>query len=128
MVNRSTPSFIYANGFMLLTVAFIPFPTSLLGEFIGTAYAGPAVFLYNAVLVVQAMAWIVMLRTALANRLAKDEHSVATMRANTRNGYFALVFYALLAIAGLRWPVAIAIVTTMSWIVWLVLGIRLRHS
>lgn len=26
MVDKSTPSFIYANGFMLLSVVFIPFP------------------------------------------------------------------------------------------------------
>ena len=41
LVNKSSPSFIYANGFMLLTVVFIPFPTSLMGEYILTDHAAP---------------------------------------------------------------------------------------
>ena len=31
LVNKSSSAFIYANGFMLLTVVFIPFPSSLIG-------------------------------------------------------------------------------------------------
>src|SRR6476659_7455139 len=42
-------SFIYANGFLLLTVVFMPFPTSLMVEYISTDHAAPAVILYNAV-------------------------------------------------------------------------------
>ena len=42
LINKSAPSFIYANGFLLLTVVFIPFPTSLLGEHILTDHASPA--------------------------------------------------------------------------------------
>src|SRR4029078_4122481 len=55
MVSKSTASFIYANGFLLLTVVFIPFPTSLLGEFIFTDYAATAVVLYNAVIALQSI-------------------------------------------------------------------------
>src|SRR5258708_28579722 len=43
LVNRSSASFIYANGFLLLTVAFVPFPTGLLGAFLLTEHAAPAV-------------------------------------------------------------------------------------
>lgn len=57
LINNSSPSFIYANGFLLLTVVFIPFPTSLLGEYIVTDHAAPAVILYNSTLVVQALGW-----------------------------------------------------------------------
>src|SRR6187399_2448222 len=49
LINRSSASFIYANGFLLFTVVFIPFPTALLGQFIGTEHAAPTVMLYNAV-------------------------------------------------------------------------------
>jgi uncharacterized membrane protein len=48
-VNKSSVSFVYSNGFLLLTVVFVPFPTSLLGEHILSNHAGPAVFLYNLV-------------------------------------------------------------------------------
>jgi uncharacterized membrane protein len=127
LVHGSSASFVYANGFLLLTVVFIPFPTALLGAFIGTPHAAPAVVLYNAVLAVQAIAWILLSRAALAGHLIADGKSRATIRENGRNGYFALAFYSLLAIMALWFPLAIAIVTTASWIVWLVLSIRLKR-
>src|ERR1035437_1515773 len=36
LVDKSSSSFIYANGFLLLTIVFIPFPTALLGEYLFT--------------------------------------------------------------------------------------------
>src|SRR5260221_3135555 len=62
LVNRSSPFFIYANGFLLLTVVFIPFPAALLGEHLFTDYAAPAVVLYSAVNGLQAIARILLSR------------------------------------------------------------------
>lgn len=41
LIKKTSASFIYANGFLLLTVVFIPFPTSLMGEYISTDHAAP---------------------------------------------------------------------------------------
>jgi uncharacterized membrane protein len=128
LVHSSSASFIYANGLLLLTVVSIPFPTSLLGTFLLTDRAAPAVVLYNAVLVVQAIAWLCVSGTALKNGLANDESAVATFRMSNQNSYSALVLYALLALAALWFPVAVAIVTTLSWLFWLVRSIRLKHA
>ena len=128
LVNKSSASFIYANGFLLLTVVFIPFPTALLGEFLLTDHAAPAVVLYDAVLAAQAIAWILLVGTALTNQLTKDEQSTSTTRERRRNGYFALALYSLCAIAALWFPLAIAIVTTMSWIFWLTLSVRMKRT
>jgi len=128
LVKGSTASFIYANGFLLLTVAFIPFPTSLLGEYVGTDHASPAVVLYNAVLASNAVGWILISTSALKNGLAIDEKAEATTREHRRNGYFALLLYAFLAIVAIWLPTAVAVVTTITWIFWLILGVRLRHT
>jgi len=128
LVNRSTGSFIYANGFLLLTVVFIPFPTSLVGEFLLTDHAAPAVVLYNAVIAAQALGWILLSQTALSNQLTKNESSASPMRESRRNGYFALALYSLFSVAAFWFPVAIATLTTLSWIFWLVLGIRMKHA
>ena len=40
--NRVSSLFIYANGYLLLTVVFMPFPSSLVGEHIFTDHAAPA--------------------------------------------------------------------------------------
>ncbi|HEU5359405.1 MAG TPA: TMEM175 family protein [Gemmatimonadales bacterium] len=128
LVDRSSARFIYANGFLLLTVVAVPFTTGLLGDFLGTDHAGPAVVLYNAVLAVQAIGWILVDGAALKDRLATGEWAIAMLRNGRRNGYVAALFYALLAVAALRAPVASALVTTVSWIFWLILGIRMQRA
>ncbi len=128
LVNRSCPSFIYANGFLLLTVVFLPFPTSLLGEYISTDHAAPAVILYNAVVALNAIGWILICSTALKNRLAKSEKAILQIRMNGKFGYFAFALYTFCAIMAIWFPLAIAIVTTLTWIFWLIYGINIRHE
>jgi uncharacterized membrane protein len=128
LVSGTSTAFMYANGFLLLTVVFIPFPTALLGEFVLTDHAAPAVFLYNGVLAVQAISWILVTGTALSGGLAADDNAATTLRANRKNGYFAFVFYGALAAVALRFPLPVAIVTTISWIFWLILSIERRFT
>lgn len=129
LVHKSCAGFIYANGFLLMTVVFIPFPTSLLGEFVGTAEAAPAVVLYNAVIVVQSLGWILLTGSAIEGGLVRDDmKALTTMRESRRNGYVAFGFYGALAVAAWWFPNAVAAVTTLSWIFWLVLGIRMKHA
>ena len=124
MVDESSAGFIYANGFLLLTVVFIPFPTLLLGEFLWTEQAAPAVALYDAVLAVQAVAWIVLGRSALRSDLTRDASSAAALAHNTKHGYGAVALYALLAVTALWAPRSAALATAVSWTVWLILSLR----
>jgi uncharacterized membrane protein len=126
MVEKSTTSFIYANGLLLLTVVFIPFPTSLLGEYVLTDHAAPAVLLYNAAICAQSVAWILLSRSALNNGLVKSGRATAVMKENVRNGYISFVLYGLMAVAALWFPLAMATLTMLSWIFWLTLSIRRR--
>lgn len=122
----TTSSFIYANGFLLLTVVFMPFPTSLLGEYILTDHAAPAVILYESTMALQALGWILIIKTALKNDLGKSEKANLQIRRNGQFGYFAFVLYTLCAIIAIWFPFAIAVITTITWIFWLVWGIRIK--
>lgn len=128
LVNKSTGSFIYANGFLLLTVVFIPFPTALLGQYILTDHSAPAVILYDSTLAFQAIAWILMARVALKNHLNKDEKSALTMREGGKYGFFAFIIYSLCAILAIWFPHTIAFITTVIFIFWLMFGIQLKHE
>jgi uncharacterized membrane protein len=128
MIRRSSAPFIYANGFLLLTVVVIPFPTSLLGEFLWTDHSAPAVILYNAVLSVQAISWILFCDAVLKGRLTDDERSKSTIRENGKKGYYALILYAFLAVAAFWFPLAVAAITTLTWAFWLLLGIRMKDA
>jgi TMEM175 potassium channel family protein len=113
LVNKSSASFIFANGFLLLTVVFMPFPTALVGEYLLTDHAAPAVVIYNSVTAVQAVAWILLSRAALRSQLTKDEKSTVVMRDNRRHGYFAFVVYSVLAVMQeRRWNDLISWATT----------------
>jgi uncharacterized membrane protein len=121
-VNQSSGRFLYANGFLLLTVVIMPFPTALVGEYLLTDHAAPAVVVYDSVTAVQGFAWI--LATGAALKLAKDEKAASLIREGRRNGYLALVIYALLAFIAVWFPLAVAIVTAMLWAYWLAFSLR----
>ncbi len=124
LVNKSSSAFIYANGFMLLTVVFIPFPTSMLGEYILTNHASPAVILYDITLALQAASWIVFTTSSLQGHLPKNEQAVLFYKENRRFGFFAFTLYSLCAILAIWFPQVIAIITTITWVFWLIWSIR----
>src|SRR6187200_1701507 len=51
-MDKTSRPFLYANGFLLLTIVFFPFPTALLAEYIDTEYAMPAIAFYGMASVV----------------------------------------------------------------------------
>ena len=128
LLNGSSVSFIYANGFLLFTVVFIPFPTSLLGEHILTDHAAPAVILYDATLALQAIGWILFSASALKNNLGKSEKAIIQTRKSGKFAYFAFSLYSLCAILAIWFPFVIAIITTLTWIFWLIWGTRVKHE
>jgi len=128
LVRGSSAAFSYANGLLLLTVVFIPFPTSLLGSFLWTDHAAPAVVLYNAVLAVQAIAWVVLSGTALEGGLVAEGAATARLRQNRRHGYAAIGFYSLLAVLAVWFAFVVAVVTTVLMLVWLAISIRMHRD
>ena len=126
LVNKSSTPFVYANAFVLLTIVVMPFPASLLGEFILTNHAAPAVFLYNAVLAVHGLAWVCNTGAALNGKLTEDAEATAQMLISRKHAFFALLFYALLAILSLWFPITAAIFTTLTLIFWLFFGIMIK--
>ncbi len=127
LIHKSSAAFIYANGFLLLTVVVIPFPTALLGAFVGTDHAAPAVVLYDGVLAMQAIGWLLITHTALRDNLVHSEAAAGVVHARRRNAYMAFALYGLLAVAAVWIPLVVALVTTGTWILWLALSIRLRE-
>ncbi len=128
LINRSSAAFIFANGFLLLTVVFIPFPTALMGEYLLTDHSSPAVILYVSTMAIQAIGWILFTSAVIKNQLAKDEKSELTIRENRKYGYFAFIVYSICAIIAFWFPLAIAIITTCIWIFWLIVSISFKHE
>ena len=122
-LNRSSGAFIYANAFLLLTVVFIPFPTALLGNYLLTDHAAPAVVVYNAVIALQAVGWVLFCGVALRDNLVNDAAAALTLRTSYRNAWLSVALYGTLAAVAVWLPQPVAAVTTLTWLFWLVFGI-----
>lgn len=125
LVDKSSSSFTYANGMLLLSVVVIPFPTALLGEYVLTDHAAPAVTLYNAVLALQAVAWLLLSNTVLENGLTRNDAGEAHIRVSRRYGVSALALYSACAVAALWFPLTVAAITVLIWGFWLTVGVRM---
>jgi uncharacterized membrane protein len=130
LINKSTPPLNYANGLLLLTVVFVPFPTALLGDYILTDYATPSVVLYAAVFALQAFAWNLIGAVALnpANMLSKNERAAIALRRAINNSYYALFFYSACTILAFWFPLIVAIAIAASWVAWLIVGINIKEE
>jgi uncharacterized membrane protein len=129
LVKASSSPFIYANGLFLLTVVFIPFPTSLVGEYLFTDYASPAVMLYSAVCGLQAIGWFFLTTTALQSDgiLLTSESAVVEMRMRRRYSCFGVAFYAFVSVIAFWLPMLAAAALGGIWFVWLAIGINYRE-
>jgi uncharacterized membrane protein len=128
LVSRNSVAFMYANGLLLLGVVCIPFTTSLLGAFVLTGAAAPAVALYDAVLALQAVGWVAVTSSALRGGLAGEGTAAADLAKRRRSGYGALVLYAVLAALALWLPGTVAVLTAVTWAVWLAISLRAPHE
>jgi uncharacterized membrane protein len=118
--------FIYANGYLLLTIVFLPFPTALLGETLWTDHSSPGVVLYCATTALQSVGWWLLARTALGPEpFTRTEREAALVRRGGRAGLGAFVFYAACAVVAFWLPRAIAALITLVWLFWTGFGIRL---
>ena len=129
LIYTSTPAFIYANGFLLLTIVVLPFATSVLSENLFSNHAAPAVVLYAAINALQSLSWILLGRAALSPKLlTKDEKSTATARASQRSSYFSFGANIILAVLAFWFPQIVALLIGVIWLGWLVYGIRIRSE
>src|SRR5204862_3758992 len=92
---KSTPPFIYANGFLLLTVAILPFTTGLMAEYLNTEFAQPTVSFYFFSILLHNASWIVMAWTIMnPHPLIQDEQAKKLLVKNiTANAQMAFFFY-----------------------------------
>ena len=124
LVHKATPPFIYANGFLLLIIVMMPFPTALLAEFGFTNAATPAVVVYSFVNLLNNIGWLLVTHTALKpNPLTKNEASKKAMENVLKQARFAFVIYLSCTVLAFWFPVTVAITLTLIWITWLIFGI-----
>jgi len=129
VLDKSSRSFLYANGFLLLTITFMPFPTALLAEYIGTDYAKPAIAFYCFGGVVNSMGWLLLLKTVISPKLLLHQginvDMIYSIRRTTRLGF---VVYSISTVLAFWFPVVALIMNLLLWIVWITLSINAKSD
>ena len=128
LVAGTSPALILANGFLLLTIVVIPFPTQLLGQYLRTDEAAPAIVIYIAALAAIWLGWIVVTHTMIRGRLAKDTRAAAALTRVVANSRAAFVLYSVLSVSASWFPITALLLTTLTWAFWLMASIRLRRT
>jgi uncharacterized membrane protein len=125
LVHAFNRRFLFANGFVLLMVTVVNFPTKVLAEHLGQAGANVAVALYCGTYVLVAVSFNLMLWTALPNLrpdVRQGPHSpVRRIRAAYRMG--ALV-YAVATVVGYFIPYLGLSLCMALWVLWTLLNYR----
>jgi uncharacterized membrane protein len=128
MVRGVNYPFLFANGLLLLTVTFLPFPTAVLAQNLATAEATGAAAFYCASMVANALCWNVLFRTIVNGGLLRKEVT-ADVVANVRRTYYVgvLVYVAATGLAFLKPALGLALNAALC-VVWIRLGYRSESS
>jgi len=124
LVRRVNPGFLYANGFLLLLVSFVPFPTSVLAEYLdGKALNAAAAFYCGTFIFISTgynMIWQCMVR----GDLLRPDVSAAQVRKITTAYRLGMIVYAISTVVALFHGYLGLGMNLSLWILWAVLGYK----
>lgn len=129
LLNKSSRPFLYANGFLLFTITFMPFPTALLAEYISTEYAKPAIAFYCFGGVVNSIGWNMLLHTIYKpKKLVHTESSIQLIHTIRRSTQFGFVIYSSTTVLAFWYPSVALIINLLLWILWITLSITEKEN
>ena len=116
--------FLFANGLVLLTVTFVPFPTAVLAEHLATDQARVAATFYCGTFVVNSLAWNLLFRSILHGGLLRPDVDPATL-GRIRRAYLAgPLIYGLSTLVAWFQPAVGLTLNASLWLLWVRLCYR----
>lgn len=123
-LNKTSRAFLYANGFLLVTIVFFPFPTALLAAYINTEYAMPAIVFYGMASVINSLAWLLFIRSIIKpKRLLSDSLSSEEYNKLKTSNRFAFIIYASTALLAIWFPYTALTINVALWLLWIYLSL-----
>jgi uncharacterized membrane protein len=119
-LEKSSPKLMFANGFLLLNIIFLPYPTALLAEYITSDYIQPAVVFYCFCYVLQNIAWTLLFIAIAKSKLLKNDQAVhAAYHQFRKFCRIGLVIYISITILAWWFPLPALVLNTLLWFLWL---------
>ena len=119
LLARSDTSFMFANGFLLLLVTIVPFPTQLIATYLTTPAAGVACAIYAGLFMIINLVYNLLWWLAShQSHLLKDHVSSVLIKTRSRNYALGVPCY-LLALVLAFWNPAMSMgICSVLWLFW----------
>ena len=128
LIDKSSPQFIYANGFKLLTIIILPFTTKVMAEYLQTDNSQPAISLYCFGVLLNNVGWNVLIWSALhPHLLAKNGVSKKQVQPGIRSAQYGFFITLFIFIFSFWFPIIAIVLVSITWIAWIILGIALTR-
>ena len=132
LVGKSSSKFIYANGLLLLSVVLVPFITAAVAEYISAAESGlaqPAIVLYCAVILLNNIAWNLILYTCMfSESLLKPGVNIKKIKKQALYIRYGLVLYGVIFSLSFWFPLTAFTIMSLSVVMWLIQGIAIKKE
>jgi uncharacterized membrane protein len=124
-LDKTSRPFLYANGFLLLTIVFLPYPTALQAENLNTQNAKPAIVFYGLASVLNSIGWFLFIRAMYKpKRLIKNNvFSSEQVDKLKKNNFPALIIYASTTLLAIWLPYIALIISSALWVLWISLSL-----
>jgi uncharacterized membrane protein len=111
--------FLFANGLLLLMVTFVPFPTAVLAQFLGTAAANTAAGLYCFTFVLISIAYNLLFRAATHERRLVHPEIGDAVLARVRRAYALGLAVYVVSVGLALWNALAGLALCASlWLLW----------
>jgi len=120
LVLRADAKLLFANGFLLMVVTVVPFPTAVVSEYLRTPAAPAACTLYAGTFVLIAIGFWLVLNAAFRRSTVDPNASEATLNRLRSSYRLGPPLYLLAAISAPFSPWLAMAICTGLWILWAV--------
>jgi len=118
LAEHATPQFLFANGFLLLFIIFLPFPTALLARHLTEPGGNTAAVVYCGTYVLTNISYHLLLTAATSTQsICKDVTPRLTRRIR-RAYWFGTLIYISATITAWFHAVAGVLICSLLWILW----------
>jgi uncharacterized membrane protein len=129
LIRRTSTPLMFANGFLLLLVTAVPFPTALVAAYLKTPAAGAACTVYGATFVVISLAYAIVLTVAARGGHLLIPNSINEVKRKLRDCYLVgLPLYLAATLVASFTPSLSLIICSALWIFWCVAGVERRSA
>lgn len=123
-LHKTSNVFIYANGFLMLTVVVFPYSASLLGQFMNTGYSTYPIVLYCFTIFVHNIGWVAVSSTALKPLdLSKNAVAAKNLISLRNLIIYSCAFNLAVTFIAFWFPITALVMVTLAWIFYLYAGI-----